>query len=228
MRLVLLLAFLATASAQQFTDTAATQHSGHTNDPAAVELFRDRGLGLFIHWGVDGPLGGVISHSLVGASPDYVERFFRILPGYFNPVPLPSRRMGRARQAGRVRVRHVHRQAPCRLLHVGYRPPPISASSHTPYGKDLLRQLIDAFRKQGIAIGIYFSPDDFWWLHQHGITINRQVKGVYPQDIPEFMDYTRRQLKELLDATTDASITSSSTARPNSSPITPGSCSRTW
>ena len=55
------------------------------NDPAAVELFRDRGLGLFIHWSVDGPLGGVISHSLVGASPDYVERFFRILPGQFNP-----------------------------------------------------------------------------------------------------------------------------------------------
>jgi len=39
------------------------------NDPAAVELFRDRGLGLFIHWSVDGSLGGVISHSLVGAPP---------------------------------------------------------------------------------------------------------------------------------------------------------------
>src|SRR5271154_6497327 len=56
-----------------------------TNDPAAVELFRDRGLGLFIHWGVDGSLGGVISHSLVGASPDFVERYFRILPTQFNP-----------------------------------------------------------------------------------------------------------------------------------------------
>jgi hypothetical protein len=27
----------------------------------------------------------VISHSLVGASPDYVDRFFHILPGTFNP-----------------------------------------------------------------------------------------------------------------------------------------------
>ena len=58
--------------------------------------------------------------------------------------------------------------------------------------------LITAFRRKGIAIGIYFSPDDFWWLHQHHITINRHVKGVYPQDIPEFMEYTKRQLKELL------------------------------
>jgi alpha-L-fucosidase len=56
-----------------------------TNDPAGVEVFRDRGLGLFIHWSVDGSLGGVISHSLVGASPDYIERFYRILPEHFNP-----------------------------------------------------------------------------------------------------------------------------------------------
>jgi len=61
---------------------------------------------------------------------------------------------------------------------------------HTPYGKDITRQLVDAFRKQGIAIGFYFSPDDFGWLHRHGITINREVKGVYPFEIPEFMEYT--------------------------------------
>jgi len=73
-KLAALLAIVLTASAQR-----------RANEPAAVELFRDRGLGLFIHWSVDGPLGGVISHSLVGASPDYVDRFFRILPEHFNP-----------------------------------------------------------------------------------------------------------------------------------------------
>jgi alpha-L-fucosidase len=61
------------------------QGAKHGNDPAAVELFRDRGLGLFIHWSVDAPLGGVISHSLVGASADYTSRFFEILPRHFNP-----------------------------------------------------------------------------------------------------------------------------------------------
>ena len=54
------------------------------------------------------------------------------------------------------------------------------------------------FANRASPSGIYFSPDDFWWLHQNGITINRHVKGVYPQDLPEFMDYTKRQLKELL------------------------------
>jgi len=167
------------------------------NDPAAVELFRDRGLGLFIHWSVDGPLGGVISHSLVGASPDYVERFFRILPGQFNPDRFqPEKWAALAKLAGFEYVMFTAKH------HNGFcmwnsDTTPFSVG-HTPYGKDLTRQLIDAFRKQGIAIGLYFSPDDFWWLHQKGIPINRHVKGVYPLDIPEFMDYTRRQLRELL------------------------------
>jgi alpha-L-fucosidase len=174
-----------------------TSAQPNKNDPAAVELFRDRGLGLFIHWSVDGPLGGVISHSLVGASPEYVERFFKVLPGQFNPIRYrPEEWAALAKLAGFEYVMFTTKH------HAGFcmwdtATTPFSVM-HTPYGKDITRQLIDAFRKQGIAIGLYFSPDDFWWLHQHGITLNRHVKGVYPQEIPEFMDYTKRQLKELL------------------------------
>lgn len=176
---------------------AALSTLAQQNDPAGVELFRDRGLGLFIHWGVDGPLGGVISHSLAGASPDFTERFFKLLPGYFNPNHFePDAWASLAKLAGFEYVMFTTKH------HAGFcmwdtQTTPFSVG-HTPYGKDLTRQLVDAFRKQGIAIGFYFSPDDFWWLNQHGITINRHVKGVYPQEIPEFMDYTKRQMKELL------------------------------
>ncbi len=190
------IASLATALAQ-FVDTAAKPSGSRTNDPAAVELFRDRGLGLFIHWGVDGTLGGVISHSLVGASPDYVQRFFETLPSYFNPDRFQPDDWARlAKLAG---FRYVVFTA---KHHAGFCMWDTQTTDfsviHTPYGKDVLGPLVTAFRKQGIAIGIYFSPDDFWWLYQHHITINRHVAGVYPQDIPEFMDYTKRQLKELL------------------------------
>ena len=53
--------------------------------PDRVEWFRDQGFGLFIHWSVDSQLGSVISHSLVGASEDYTQRFFEDLPKTFNP-----------------------------------------------------------------------------------------------------------------------------------------------
>ena len=167
------------------------------NNPAEVEKFRDRGFGMFIHWGVDGPLAGVISHSLVGASPDFAERFFRTLPGYFNPDRYePAKWASLAKLAGFEYVMFTTKH------HAGFCMWDTATTRfsvmHTPYGKDITRQLADAFRKEGLAIGFYFSPDDFHWLHEHGIAINRQVKGVYPQEIPEFMDYTKRQLKELL------------------------------
>ena len=168
-----------------------------TNEPAAIELFRDRGFGMFIHWSVDAPLGGVISHSLVGASPDYVDKFFRLLPGQFDPDRFQPVKWARlAKLAGIEYVVFTTKH------HAGFCMWPTETTpfsvKNTPYGKDLTRQLVDAFRKEGIAIGFYYSPDDFWWLHQHGIAINRHVKGVYPQEIPEFLDYTKRQMKELL------------------------------
>ena len=195
--LPLLLALLSTAQAQQYIDTAARTDIHKTNDPQAVETFRDRGLGMFIHWGVDGVLGGVISHSLVGASPDFQDRFFRLLPGYFDPYRFePERWAALAQLAG---FRYVMFTA---KHHAGFCMWDTATTSfdvmHTPYGKDVLRGVVDAFRKRGIAIGIYFSPDDFHWLHEHNITIDRHVKGVYPQDLPEFMEYTKKQLKELL------------------------------
>lgn len=167
------------------------------NNPDEVERFRDRGLGMFIHWSVDAPLGGVISHSLVGAAPDYVDRFFRILPGQFNPDRYEPNKWGAlAKLAGFEYVMFTTKH------HAGFcmwdtETTPFSVRN-TPYRKDLTRELVDAFRKQGLAIGFYYSPDDFWWLHENGIRINRHVKGVYPQEIPALMDFTKRQLRELL------------------------------
>ena len=44
---------------------------------------------------------------------------------------------------------------------------------NTPYAKDITRIVVDAFRKEGIAIGFYYSPDDFYFLHTQGLNISR-------------------------------------------------------
>src|ERR1035437_5580205 len=64
---------------------SATPEVGSLNKPERLEWFRDQGFGLFIHWSVDSQLGVVISHSLVGASPEYTSRFFQELPKTFDP-----------------------------------------------------------------------------------------------------------------------------------------------
>ena len=55
------------------------------NCPERAEWFRDQALGLFVHWNIDSQLGSVISHSMVGASPDYLHRYITELPRTFYP-----------------------------------------------------------------------------------------------------------------------------------------------
>jgi alpha-L-fucosidase len=70
---------------------------------------------------------------------------------------------------------------------------------NTPYGKDITKQIVDAYRKEGIAIGFYFSPEDFYFFHQHNIPMGRlQVPEQFPVNNPQLMDYDKRQLHELL------------------------------
>jgi alpha-L-fucosidase len=58
--------------------------------------------------------------------------------------------------------------------------------------------VLKAFRAQGIAPGLYFSPDDFYWLHKNGKLIQRGVEGVQPGNNPGLLDYDTAQLRELL------------------------------
>src|ERR1700712_4842147 len=55
------------------------------NKPARQEWLRDQGFGMFVHFNVDAQLGITISHSLVGASDDYVKRYYNELPKTFDP-----------------------------------------------------------------------------------------------------------------------------------------------
>ena len=65
----------------------AQHHSSlNLNKPEREKWFSDLGLGMFIHWSFDVQLGMVISHSVVGASPDYLERYFNELPETFEPT----------------------------------------------------------------------------------------------------------------------------------------------
>ncbi len=173
----------------------AAQVSG--NRPARVAWFRTLGLGLFIHWSVDSQLGMVISHSLVGASDDYVRRYFDELPKTFCPEHFAPDEW--ARLAAVCGFRYVvfttkHHNGFCMFE---------TATTdfdvmHTPYQRDITRQVVEAFRRQGIAIGFYFSPDDFSVLRRQGIEIARGRQEVDPLHNPDLMALNRAQLRELL------------------------------
>ena len=169
-----------------------------TNKPERVNWFQNLGFGMFIHWNVDVSLGVVISHSLAGASDDYVNRYFNELPKSFNPEKFnPAEWAKTARLAGMKYVVFTTKH------HSGFAMWDTKTSAfnvmNTPFKRDITKELIQAFRAEGIAIGIYFSPEDFWYFHQNKIPIGRlQDPRHYPVNNPGLMDYDKRQLKELL------------------------------
>lgn len=166
------------------------------NQQDRLEWFRDQGFGIFIHWSVDSQLGTVISHSLAGASDDYVSRFYSELPKTFNPRKFhPEDWAALAKLAG---ARYVVFTA---KHHSGFAMWNTRTTDfgimQTPFHRDIFGEVVEAFRAQGIAPGVYFSPDDFHWLYQNKIPINRGTDYDPPKH-PGLMSLDLAQLKELM------------------------------
>jgi alpha-L-fucosidase len=167
------------------------------NRPERLEWFRDQGLGLFIHWSVDSQLGTIISHSLAGSSRQYQDKFYNELPQTFDPTHFDPDALARLAKLSGFRYMVFTTKH-----HNGFAMWNTSTTdlsiTHTPYGKDVTRELFDAFRKQGVPPGVYFSPDDFHWLYQNGKEIQRQIDGVQPSNNPGLLKLDRAQMTELM------------------------------
>ena len=174
---------------------AAAVASG--NRPERVQWFIEQGLGMFIHWSIDSQLGSVISHSMVGATNDYLQRYIAQLPATFNPTRfVPDEWARLAKVAG---VRYVvfttkHHNGFC-MFDTATTPFNIM---NTPYGLDITRLVVDALRRWGIGIGFYFSPDDFWILHKQGHEVSRNSREANPLHNAELMAHNQAQVRELL------------------------------
>jgi alpha-L-fucosidase len=191
----LLALMLVSVAARSQTTKAADQEA--TNKAERLDWFQDQGLGLFIHWSVDSQLGVIISHSLAGASDEYVHRFYSELPQTFNPTRFDPEGLARLARVDGFRymvftTKHHNGFCMWDTKTVDFN------SVHTPYNKDITAELFNAFRAQNLPVGVYFSPDDFLWLSQHGKLIQRLVPEVQPSANPGLMDLDKRQVTELM------------------------------
>ena len=176
---------------------AAAGAATAANKPERVEWFRDLGLGLFIHWSLDSQLTSVISHSMVGADEAYLERYVEELPRSFNPRDFEPREWARvARLAG---FRYVVFTA---KHHSGFCMFETATTDfnimNTPFGRDTAKEIADAFRAEGIAVGWYFSPDDFHFLYRQGTLVSRLRPEVLPPNNPGLLKLNLEQERELM------------------------------
>ena len=112
------------------------------NKPERQEWLRDLGFGIFLHWSLDSQLGIVISHSIVGASDDYVSRFYNVLPKTFDPYKFDAYHM--ALQAKLAGAKYIVLTA---KHHSGFCMWDTKTTdfkmTNTPYKKDLLKAYVE-------------------------------------------------------------------------------------
>ncbi len=173
-----------------------------SNDPAKTEIFRDAGLGLFIHWGPNSQVGTEISWPLFNATDEYIKKYYA-LAETFNPVRFDAAEWARlAKTAGMEYVVFTAKH------HDGFCMFDTALSdfkvTRTPYGKDVVARIVDAFRREGFLIGLYYSPGDFRYQFETGVRTGHIYEPQFDATAPfgplrkGFLDYERGHLEELL------------------------------
>jgi alpha-L-fucosidase len=159
-------------------------------------------FGMFIHWGLYAQPARHewVKHNEKISDEDYRKYFERFDPDLYNPKEWAVR----AREAGMkyVVLTTKHHEGFCLWdsKYTDYK------ATRTPYGKDLLKPFVDAFRAEGIRIGFYYSLID--WHHPDfpydGIHPNgpkdpeERRKANESRDVKKYQQYLKDQLTELL------------------------------
>ncbi len=164
------------------------------NNPEREKEFMDWGLGLFVHWSLDSQLGSVISHSMDMASEKYLNRYINELPKTFNPDEYnPDKWMEMANLMGAKYMVLTTKH------HSGFCMWDTKTTDfnimNTPYGKDIVKEYVDACRRHDIKVGFYYSPEDFAYNYKKDVPARNGKNG--NEIKPGLIEYTKRHLDEL-------------------------------
>ena len=161
---------------------------------------REAKFGMFIHWGPYSVAGVEASWPIMTPSGEISEAEYRALPSRFNPTLFdPNTWVDLARNAGQRYMVFTtkHHDGFC-MFDSDYTSYKIT---HTPYGKDIVRELADACHAKQMALGFYYSPPD---LNHPGFRDTSRLSSTNYRGEPErpewplYLEYMGLQLHELL------------------------------
>lgn len=164
-----------------------------------VSWFVNDRFGMFIHWGLYSiPARGEWVRSTEQIPLEEYEPFFR----EFNPVDYDPKKWAKAAKEAGMKYAVLtakHHDGFCLFDSklTDYK------STNTPCGRDLVREYLDAFRAEGLKVGLYYSLLD--WHHpdyphygdaKHPMRDNPVFQGV-SHNFDNYLDYMHGQVKEL-------------------------------
>ncbi|HKW98578.1 MAG TPA: alpha-L-fucosidase [Bryobacteraceae bacterium] len=171
--------------------------------------YRAAKFGMFIHWGPYSLASVEASWPIMTPKPGTIsEAEYVALPKRFNPQDFdPTAWIRLARAAGQRYMVFTtkHHDGFC-MFDSSYTDYKIT---RTPYGKDIVKQLADACRREGMPLGFYYSPPD---MHHPAFRDTSKPASQNwngePQraEWPLYLDYMELQLTELLTRYGDVAI----------------------
>jgi len=176
-------------------DTSRETSSG----PDASWFVRDR-FGMFIHWGL---YSLAARHEWVKKRERITDEQYRRYFERFDPDLYDPKLWARAAKDAHMRyvvVTSKHHEGFC-LWDSDYTD---YKATNTPCGRDLLAPLLDAFRDEGLRVGLYYSLLD-WRHEQFPIDLHHPMsddaefrKANADRDVRKYAQYVRDQVTELL------------------------------
>ena len=197
-----LLVILMTGWRSYAQDTPSWAKETKEQKAKRMEWWTNDRFGMFIHWGI---YALPARHEWVQLqeripAADYRKYFEHFDPDLYNPKEWAAM----AKKAGMkyVVVTTKHHDGFC-LWDTKYTDYKVT---NTPYKKDLIKPLVEAFRAEGIKIGFYYSLID--WHHPHfaydgshpPVPTNPEERKAANanRDMKKYQQYMRDQLTELL------------------------------
>ncbi|WP_295128794.1 alpha-L-fucosidase [uncultured Chitinophaga sp.] len=143
----------------------------YAQTPASkMDWWREARLGMFIHWGVYAVPAGVYHDKKVDGLGEWIMHDvsiprdeYKTYAQSFNPTKYdPEKWVQLAKDAGMkyIVITSKHHDGFALFDAVGSDWNVVKAS---PYGKDLLKPLVEACRKQGMKLGFYYSQANDWY-----------------------------------------------------------------
>ncbi len=190
-------------SSRPAIDPNRSQRDGAQND-ARLDWWREAKFGMFIHWGLYSIPAGVWDGREVPGIGEWIMyraeipvREYEKLAPQFNPVGFNAAEwVGLARRAGQkyLVLTTKHHDGFClfRSRHTRF-----SIVDGTPFKRDVVQELAEECRRQGIRLGFYYSQTQDW--HHPDGDGNYWDFGDASQDFDAYVhDYVIPQLRELL------------------------------
>lgn len=218
MRLFVALYFLSLGVFAQNTLHPVSSGYRYPTDPkvaANLENWRDQKFGMIIHWGIYAVPGIVESWSI--CNEDWIERdstvryddykrWYWSQSEKFNPVRFnPEQWAAAAKSAGmRYLVFTTKHHDGFNLFDTRYSDYKITAGPFKDHPRaNVTRHVFDAFRKEGMLIGAYFSKPDwhsqYYWWDKYATpdrNVNYDIRK-HPWRWNKFREFTHNQINEL-------------------------------